>query len=300
MWIFLALVSAASLAVVNLADKRLLDRHLPNLSTLYLWIAFVLVIYIVGATLAFGIPSDTATPYVLTAVGSGLGLGIGYALLFVGLKVGEASRAVAISQTYPIFVASLAVPLLGERISPVQWGAIILVVLGTMAISLPSSPRRWADLKPSKGTPALLGCGLFLGIGFFLAKLALEQSSFPTVFIYQQLGTLAAFLPFCRPRVGRQLVEAMKSPWTVSLLVVGEGVLPLVVVAGALQATNLGPVSLVAAFLATTPLFVFVMATLLSQARWHLMEEVVSRQALLVKFASIAMIVLGVGALGVF
>ena len=300
MWIILSLVSAASLAVVHLTDKRLLDSHLPNLSTLYLWIAFGLAVYILGALAVFGIPTDTSFAYVMAAIGSGLSLGVGFALLFVGLKIGEASRAVAIAQSYPIFVALLAVPLLGERLSAFQWGAILLVVLGTMVISLPPSTRSWSDLKPSKGTPALLGCGVFLGVGFFAAKLALQQSSFPTVFIYQQLGTLIAFLPFCRPMVCKQLLGAMKSREAVGLLVIGEGLLPLVVVAGALQATNLGPVSLVTAFLATTPLFVFVLATFLSQARWRLMEEAVSRQALLVKLASITMIVLGVSALGFF
>ena len=81
---------------------------------------------------------------------------------------------------------------------------------------------------------------------------------------------------------------------------VGEGLLPLAVVAGALQATNLGPVSLVSAFLATTPLFVFILATLLSHARWQIMEEVVTREALTLKLAAIVMIVAGVSALGIF
>ena len=300
MWILIALVSASTLALVNLTDKRLLDRHLPNLSTLYAWVAFGLVVYIIGALAIFGFPNDTSLTYVIAAIGSGLALGIGFALLFVGLKVGEASRAVAITQIYPIFVAILAVLILGERLSPLQWASIVLVVLGTMSISLPTFPRGLKGLKPSRGVPVLFASGLFLGVGFFAAKLALQESSFPTVFIYQQLGTLLAFLPFCRPTVCRQLVGAMKDPKTVGLLVVGEGILPLVVVAGALQATNLGPVSLVSAFLATTPLFVFILATLLSHARWQVMEEAINRQALMVKFASIALIIIGVSALGFF
>ena len=300
MWILLSLLSAATLAVVNLTDKRLLDHHLPNLETLYLWVAFGLAVYIAGALAVFGVPSDTALAFVMAALSSGLALGIGYALLFVGLKVDEASRAVAIAQIYPIFVALLAVPLLGERLSLAQWASILLVVLGTILISLPALPNRLAALKPSRGFPALLASGLFLGVGFFAAKVALQESSFATVFIYQQVGTLVAFLPFCRPRVCRQLLGAMKNPRTVGLLVVGEGLLPLVVVAGALQATNLGRVSLVSAFLATTPLFVFVLATLLSHARWQIMEEAVTRPALALKFAAIAMIVAGVGALGLF
>lgn len=300
MWILIALVSASTLALVNLTDKRLLDRHLPNLSTLYAWVAFGLVVYIIGALAIFGLPNDTSLTYVIAAIGSGLALGIGFALLFVGLKVGEASRAVAITQIYPIFVAMLAVLILGERLSPLQWASIVLVVLGTMSISLPNFPRGLKGLKPSRGVPVLFASGLFLGVGFFAAKLALQESSFPTVFIYQQLGTLLAFLPFCRPTVCRQLVGAMKDPKTVGLLVVGEGILPLVVVAGALQATNLGPVSLVSAFLATTPLFVFILATLLSHARWQVMEEAINRQALMVKFTSIALIIIGVSALGFF
>lgn len=300
MWILVALVSAATLALVHLTDKRLLDHHLPNIDTLYAWVAIGLAVYIAGALAIFGIPGDTSFSFILVALASGLALGIGYALLFVALKVDEASRAVAISQIYPIFVALLAVPFLGEHLSPFQWASIILVVLGTMIISLPAIPRSRGALKPSRGVPAAVVSGLFLAVGFFTAKLALSESSLTTVFIYQQVGTLLAFLPFCRPSVCAQLFRAMKQPSTVGLLLVGEGMLPLVVVAGALLATSLGPVSLVTAFLATTPLFVFLLATLLSQARWHLMEEVLSPRALAMKFAAIAMIVAGVSSLGLF
>jgi len=300
MWILISLVTAATLAVVNLSDKRLLDRHLPNLDCLYAWVAFALVVYIVVALAIFGVPSDTAVPYVLAALGSGLTLGIGYALLFVALKVDEASRAVAISQVYPIVVALLAVPFLGEQLNAFQWAAILLVVMGTILISLPPSFNGLVAPRLSRGVPASVASGLFLGVGIFTAKVALEEGSLITVFIYQQVGTLLAFLPFCRPRVIAQLVNAMRNPRTVALLSVGEGLLPAVVVGGALLATKLGPVSLVSAFLATTPLFVFVLATALSQGRWQLMQEAIHRQALALKLAAITMIVAGVSALGLF
>ena len=300
MWVGISLVTAATLAVVNLADKRLLDRHLPSLDCLYAWVAFVLVIYIVGAMVIFGLPTDTAVPYILAALGSGLTLGIGYALLFVALKVDEASRAVAISQVYPIVVALLAVTFLGEQLNLFQWAAILLVVLGTILISLPASPGGLVAPRLSRGVPASLASGLFLGVGLFGTKVALAESSVVTVFIYQQVGTLVAFFPFCRPRVVVQLVTAMRDSHTLTLLSVGEGVLPLVVVGGALLATKLGPVSLVSAFLATTPMFVFVLATALSQRRWQVMQEAIHKQALVMKLAAITMIVAGVSALGIF
>ena len=300
MWMLVAVVAAATLAVVHLTDKRLLDHHLPSAEALYVWVALTLGVYVVGAVAIFGVPTDTSLPFVLAALGSGLALGIGYALQFVALKLDEASRVIAISQVYPIVVALLAVPLLGEALGLLQWAAILLVVVGTMLVSMPEAPRDLAAFRPTRGVPGALASGLFLGIGFFTAKVALGESSFITVFIYQQAGTMLAFLPFCRPRTCRQVIGVMRSPGTVGLLLVGEGLLPLVVVGGALLATDLGPVSLVAAFLATTPMFVFMMATLLSQGRWHLMEESVSFRALTVKFVAITMIVGGVSGLGLF
>ena len=198
MWIFLSLASAVTLAVVNLTDKRLLDHHLPNLECLYAWVAFALAVYIVGALAIFGAPADTAAPYVLAALASGFTFGVGYALLFIGLKLDEASRAVGISQIYPIFVAILAATFLGEDLGPMQWAAIVLVVLGTIVISLPAAPRGLAAPRLSRGVPASVASGLFLGVGFFLTKLALGESSFVTVFIYpagRDPGRLPPLLP---------------------------------------------------------------------------------------------------------
>ena len=298
MWILLALLSALVLAVVNLVDKRLLDHHLPGVSTLYLWFIVALVAYIALAVGLTGVPRDAAPLIVLAALGSGVGLGTGYGLLILGLKVDEASRAVAISQIYPIFVALLAILFLGETLNGWQWAAIVLVVLGTMLVSLPGVPHRPAELKPTRGTPLLLGSGALLALSVFAAKVALLETSFATVFIYQQAGTMLVFLPFIRPRICRQLWGAVRRGRTLALLLTGEGLLPLIFLMAGLQAAKLGPISLVSAFQATTPLFVFLLATLLSHSRWQLMDEAAGGPALALKFVAIAMIVAGVGALG--
>ena len=300
MWIFLSLTCAGLLAVISLADKRLLDYHLPSLSTLYLWVALTLAVYVVCALALNGAPRDASWLVALIALGSGLSLGAGYALVFVGLKAGEASRAIAISQIHPIFVALLATLILGERLLTVQWSAILLVVLGVILVSLPAWPPGRAAFRPSVGFWALMTAGLCLGAGYFAAKVALVESSFATVFIYQQTGTMLAFLPFGRPRVWGELLQALGSRTTVALLLIGEGALPLLFLAGSLYATYLGPVSLVSAFLSTTPMFVFILATLISLGPRRLLDETVTRSALAVKFIAIAMIVAGVGALSLF
>ena len=297
MWVILALASAACFGVVSVIDKRLLDHHLPGVSVLYLWIALVLSFYSGLTLLLTGLPLDAPRDGLVMALVSGLAVGIGLALMFAGLKLEEATRAIAITQTNPIFVAILAVFFLGETLVPTQWGAIGLVVLGTMLISLRTFPNRRL-LLPTRGTPLLLGSALGLGVGFFAAKYALESLSIWPVFALQQLGVVLVFALFARPRVWRQLASVLRERNSLLLMLLGEGVLPIIAIILGLAASDLGPISLVAAVLGTRPIFVFIISTILSTARWGLMEESLTRQALGLKLASIALIVAGMVALG--
>ena len=297
MWVILALASAACFGVVSVIDKRLLDHHLPGVSVLYLWIALVFSFY-AGVVLVFtGLPLDAPRDGLGMALVSGLAVGIGLALMFAGLKLDEATRAIAITQTNPIFVALLAVFFLGETLVPAQWGAIALVVLGTMLISLRNLPDRRL-LLPTRGTPLLLGSALGLGVGFFAAKYALGNLSIWSVFALQQLGAALVFALFARPSVWRQMASVLRRRNTLLLMLLGEGVLPIIAILLGLAASDLGPISLVAAVLGTRPLFVFIISTVLSTARWGLMEESLTRQALGLKLASIVLIVAGMVALG--
>ena len=60
-WISLALFSAALFGVVTALEKRLIDRHLPNLSVYYASIAYSLLIPAVLVFFATGGVADGAT-----------------------------------------------------------------------------------------------------------------------------------------------------------------------------------------------------------------------------------------------
>jgi len=296
MWALLALMSAAGFGVVSAVDKRVLTRHLPGVSELVLWGALTIAVYVPAALAVTGLPPGATWELLAAALGSGLSLGAGLALTFAGLRREDAARALAVVQIYPVFVALLAVALLGERLSVLQWAAMSLVVMGAILVSLKGAPSL-AGLLPRGGTPYLVLAGFFTALAYLLAKLALAGLPVWHTFAVQQLGVMAVFLLFARPKVWRRLGAALRRRNTLLLLLLGEGVIPIACAVLGITATSLGPVSLVTAVLATRPLFVFVVSMALRPTPWNITDEPVTRLGMALKAVSIGMIVLGVAAL---
>ena len=317
MWPLLALGSALAFCFVSVCDKRLLSFHLNGVPPLCLWCGTTGLIYGTIVAAVAGMPEGTSWQVAIAPVGSGILMGCSVVLLFRGLRLMEASRAVAISQTNPIFVAALALLFLGERISIVQWLGIALVVAGAVLISVRLFQERpfgriGAGLAvPSTAVfdlrdravvygPALLIVSAFCAASSFVVTKAALNADLPvlTVFGIQQATVGAVF--FCAGLTGGpRLWAAVKQPKVLAMLLFGESLMPAVSILLGVYAYSLGPASLVAAVLATRPLFVFVASTLLSRMRWQFLDESLSPGALTVKATSIVMIVGGVGTLSV-
>ena len=136
MWPLLALGSALAFCFVSVCDKRLLSFHLNGVPPLCLWCGTTGLVYGTIVAAMVGVPEGTTWQVALAPVAAGILMGCSVVLLFRGLRLMEASRAVAISQTNPIFVAIMALMFLGEHVSPAQWCGIALVVAGAVLISV--------------------------------------------------------------------------------------------------------------------------------------------------------------------
>jgi drug/metabolite transporter (DMT)-like permease len=64
-----------------------------------------------------------------------LGGSVPFLLFFEGLSRASSSDAAFVHKTLVVWVALLAVPLLGERVGALQWGAIALLVLGQASLA---------------------------------------------------------------------------------------------------------------------------------------------------------------------
>ncbi len=319
MWALLALGSSLAFCFVSVCDKRLLSFHFQGVPPLCLWCGACGIVYGTIVTLVVGIPADTSWQVALSPVVAGLLMGCSVVLLFRGLRLMEASRAIAIAQTNPIYVAIMAMLFLNERISIWQWGGIGLVVAGAVLISVRLFHERpYGRIGPGVSVPttavmtmgdraafygpAILLLSALCAAGSFVVTKASLNAHLPvlTVFGLQQATVGVVFFIVGLsggPTAFRRLLSAVRQPTALGMLITGEFLMPAISILLAVYAYSLGPASLVAAVLATRPLFVFGASTILSRVRWQLLDESLTPQALAVKGASVIMIVVGVGTL---
>ena len=145
-----------------------------------------------------GIPDNASIEHLAAAVVSGLCWGGALAMMFLGYKYEEASRASAVIHTFPVFVAILAVTLLGETLVVGQWIAILVVVAGAFIISLKNTDGD-RIFRLTRSFPILIGASLFTALALLTSKYALEE--LPVWFVYsvRSYGMVVLFVFLWRP-----------------------------------------------------------------------------------------------------
>ena len=296
LFIWVALLSAGTLGLVTVLDKRLASYSMPSLGAFYAGSCIPLLVIGGGVLAIAGLPAGSDMARVLTAALSGLLWGGALSMMFWGYKLEEASRASAIIHTFPVFVAILGVVFLGETLSAGQWAAIVTVVAGASTISLWGSGGGMF-IRLNRSLPILLGASALTALGLVTSKYALEELPVGLVFGLRNLGMGLVMVSLTRPRDFRMLGTAVRDWRTALTLFLAEySLAPLAVVLN-VTAISLGPVSLVATVTATRPIFVFIYSTLFSTAAIGLLHEPLDRSTLAVKLAAIVMVVGGIAAL---
>jgi drug/metabolite transporter (DMT)-like permease len=110
-------------------------------------------------------------------LGGLFGTGIGRRWLYIAIDRIGASPATAIKNSAPVITTLLAGLFLGEDVSPLQWAAIVGIVLGVALVTWKpgSGVRHWMDI----GTAAAIGSALSYGIRPLFLKFGLDQADLP-------------------------------------------------------------------------------------------------------------------------
>ena len=292
-WITAALVVAATLGLVNVIDSHLISKRMPSL-----W-AFLIPAGLIH--LAFGLiflilhplPGGVEAFPWFVAVLSAVTRTVAVLLMLYAMRTEEISRIIPVVHTQPVFVAILAVPLLGEALNYLQWLAIVMTVAGAVLISARGGGSgRGARLR--KTFILLLASSLLFGVSNTATKYALDYISFWNMYSVTAIS-LGIILPLvsARPRVFREL-RGMKDRGIPLMLIAFNETIALGAIILSFWAMARGPVSLVSTVMGARPFFVFLYALALSHTFPAVLDERLSRGIVRLKIVSIALIVGGV------
>ena len=229
------------------------------------------------------------------ALAAGLFGGLGGVVFFRVVARREVSRAVPVTQTFPIFVAPMAVLFLGESLRVFDWFAILITVSGAVMISIRQDAGGKRFVIDRSFYELLLASMLMAGMNL-AAKQALE--TLPVVLVHgiRSLALTPMLLAFSvrsESLADLRRMVAERSP-ALAIFGVNEFLIANTGMLLNLWATSLGPVSLVTALSASTSLFLLVYSVLLSLRFRGMLGEQVGGQAVMVKAVATTLIVLGV------
>jgi len=294
-WINLALLSAATLGAVNIIDSHLISKRMPSLRVFLLLSGIIILVFTLILFRLFPIPQGTSVRIVSLAVASGILRTAAVIIMLYNLKREEVSRVVPIVYAYPIFVAIMAVPLLGESLHYLEWLAIIIVVAGAVMVSArqtPSGTTMW-KVKPML---LLFGSSLLFALADITSKYVLNYiSAWNLLWLSMSCVSGIFLLISIHPLTFKQLGNIKQRKSAIGLLILDE-TLALIGMTLSLSAIEKGPVSLVSTIIGSRPVFVVIAALILSRVapsflEWH---PGIGKGMLALRFIATAMIAGGI------
>lgn len=292
-WVTTAVLSAAILGMVHVVDSHLISKRMPSLKAYLLLVGVLIFSISVVMAFLFPLPSDIGAWPLTMAVLSGITRAASVIIMLYLMRKEEVSLVIPVTNSYPIFVALIAIPTLNETMSFPQWMAIIIVVLGVLLASVrigTGARITWLG----KTLILLLASSVLWAVSDVMTKYALEYvSPWNMYWISHLILPIAFFCVSVRPSVFREIWNHEKRNSSFLMVILNEAmaVIALLLFYGAIQG---GPVSLVSAIYSSRPLFVFLYAVVISRFSNLLLERESSGGTLLLRFVSIALIVGGI------
>jgi drug/metabolite transporter (DMT)-like permease len=280
------------MALVTVFDSHLVSKRLPSLRAFMLPVGAIHLCLAIATAFLAPLPVAVVSPAVGYAVFSSL-IRVGAILILLdSLRREQVSTVIPVVYTYPVFVAIMAFAFLGERLQPLQWGAVCIVVVGAVLISVGRGPSRSDIARPR--AVLLFVSSLLFAAADVTGKQALSDISSWNLFSVGAATMGASFVALgLRPYVVRS-IRAMPDRRTALALLVGNEILAPAGIAMSYWALERGPVSLVSTLISSRPLFVVAFALLLSRIAPEFLFWSGGRRTVLLRIAATVLIVGGI------
>jgi drug/metabolite transporter (DMT)-like permease len=292
-WVTTAVLSAAILGMVHVIDSHLISKRMPSFKAYLLVVGIFIFLVSIALACFFPLSPNIGVWPLSMAVLAGITRAASVIILLYLMKKEEVSIVIPIANTYPIFVALIAMPTLNETMNSLQWVAIVIVVFGVLLTSVrlhTGTQITWL------GKPLILLAvsSILWAISDIMTKYALEYVSIWNMYWISHLVLPLAFFSISfRPSVFREIMNYQKRNSSVIMVALNEMMAVTALILFYLSMQN-GPVSLVSAIYSSRTLFVFLYAVVISRFSNFLLEEQTSGSTLLLRFVAISLIVVGI------
>ena len=292
-WIDSALISTMILGVVVTLDSHIICRRVPSLWSYLLLCSFCQLL--AGSLLFYFIPlpKGTSLEIILLGLLPGTIRGIGLTLMTYVMQREQISQIIPVVFSYPIFVAIIAIPLLGETLNFLQWLAIFIVVAGAVMISAKKSPTGSTRVL-GKTFLLLFGVSIFLSIADTTTKYVLSYFSPWNMLAFSTLSMFIVFFTVSiRPKYLREVSTIWQRHSNIPLIILNQTLAPTGM-AFLLWAMQNGPISLVSTINGSRPIFVAIYAIILNRIAPGFLLQSAGGGLLLLRLIATVMIVTGI------
>jgi len=295
MWLFLALLGNAVLAVVGVTDKLILTKSVPKpIVFVFYSTIFILPLFLF---LPFGVIFPTVWGDHFIFAVSGICFALGLWALYIGFQESEISHiGPLVGAATPLFVFLLANIFLGEKFTAIKLLAIFVLIFGSLVVSFEKSKLHngW-----HRGMAWGVLAGLLFAVSHVTAKYAYDAYGFYNGFVWTKLwiGAFTLFLlPFPSVRAlfrrRRDEVPPSSQAGAAGLVVVNKllGILGVVLVQYAIA---LGSVSLVNALSGVQYAILIILVALISKFWPKILKENYTRKEIWQEASAVAIIGFG-------
>lgn len=298
-WIFYALVGPILWALVNFADKFLLDKFFKReggIGSLMLFSTFFATITLPVLYLFDHSIFDIPIAHIWIMIASGCAGAFAIYVYLICLFDEETSIVAPFFQLIPVFGFIFGYVLLGELLSKMHTLASLLIIVGALILTVERGTIKWKLIL------LMSLSSVIFALQRTVFKLMALESNFITVSFWENVGLFVfGIFIFILIKAARQ--DFIKTLTKSSGVIIGINLVSeAATVIGNLSfafAITLAPVALVLSIEGTQPLFIFILGILFTMFAPHLIEEKISRGILIKKGIATLFIVAG-GVLAAF
>ena len=247
----------------------------------------------------FPFPAAPRGADILAGIGGGLANAVALVILLNALQKGEVSRVIPVTSSFPIFVALLSMPLLGEMLSFTGWLAVLLTVAGAVLISL-QIDGGGKKTKLQKSFLLLLFVALLFSVSNIAYKYAMTTISTWNTFTINGICIAAVALIFSARKKNLLELKNLEQRNQKMGLILGNQTIAAVGIILSFIAIRSGPVALVSTIMNIRPAFILIFSLIISRFYPGFITEHMTRKTILIKIIGIAMITGGVALIGLY